>query len=386
VAVALSPDGKKLAHARFPDMRKEQGIVVFLLDVATGRVVWEIRSELLRALGGCHRPDLAMAFAPDGKTLAAWGDADQAIHLWDVTSGGEFHALEVVSRPIDHAVFCSGGRTLATVSPGEDFVRLWDVTTGRELRRLRGHLGRVDCLAVSADGTALATSSHGEQVIRLWEAATGRETGQLAGHGSRTGIIDRKPIDAIVFAPGAKELISTGQDDKVRVWDLAARKQLRQVSAAEVCLSPDGKSAFAPTGTWDLVTGTRRSSSWRPTSGDAVIGFTPDSRALICRGKNGLIEVRDVTTGTLVRSIPGQTDSCVCLSVDGTLLAEGAADGRVRLWDLTTGKERSRVRTGQGRITALAFSADGRRLASAGGDTTLLIWDVATLAVTGRAP
>src|SRR6266478_5090099 len=60
------------------------------------------------------------------------------------------------------------------------------------------------------------------------------------------------------------------------------------------------------------------------------------------------------------------------------VVATGAADGGVRLWDVATDHER-RVLSGQaGAVYAVAFTPDGRLVASASADGTTQLWDVGT--------
>jgi WD40 repeat protein len=68
----------------------------------------------------------------------------------------------------------------------------------------------------------------------------------------------------------------------------------------------------------------------------------------------------------------------IAISPDGTLLATGDTDSKIRLWQIADGKQ---LWVGKGHcnwIWAVAFSSDGQRLASGSGDTTIRVWDVAT--------
>ncbi|MCK6460394.1 MAG: hypothetical protein L6Q95_10930, partial [Planctomycetes bacterium] len=63
---------------------------------------------------------------------------------------------------------------------------------------------------------------------------------------------------------------------------------------------------------------------------------------------------------------------------DGSLLASGANDNTIRLWDLERGVERFELRGHENYVYCLAFSPDGRTLASASGDNTVRLWTTLT--------
>jgi WD40 repeat protein len=62
------------------------------------------------------------------------------------------------------------------------------------------------------------------------------------------------------------------------------------------------------------------------------------------------------------------------------LLASGAEDGTIRLWDAATGRAIASWRAHDEAVTALVFSPDGRALVSAASDGTLKVWNLALIA------
>jgi WD40 repeat protein len=134
-ALAFAPDGKDLAAA------SDDGTVI-LWRVADG-------TEVRRFEG--HRGRVsALAFAPDGKTLVS-GSEDGPLFVWDVAGGKRLHVLEGHDEWVLGLAFSPDGKTLASCAYDRT-VRLWDAATGKALRVLKGHTESVSAVAFSPDG------------------------------------------------------------------------------------------------------------------------------------------------------------------------------------------------------------------------------------------
>ena len=75
--------------------------------------------------------------------------------------------------PVVALAFAPDGKTVATAT-GSPIVTFWDVATHEIVRRLRDPSGAVRALAISPDGATLAFGGDG-QVVTLWDLAAGRE-------------------------------------------------------------------------------------------------------------------------------------------------------------------------------------------------------------------
>lgn len=113
------------------------------------------------------------------------------------------------------------------------------------------------------------------------------------------------------------------------------------------------------------------------------VRFSKDGK-YVATGCNRTAQIYDTKTGVktcvLVDESAGKAGDLyirsVCFSPDGKLLATGAEDKIVRIWDI----QKKRIRTvydgHQQEIYSLDFSLDGRLIVSGSGDKTARIWDM----------
>jgi WD40 repeat protein len=103
----------------------------------------------------------------------------------------------------------------------------------------------------------------------------------------------------------------------------------------------------------------------------AYIGEDPSAK----EGKTRTyIKVREVGTGKVIQTLDGAT-GFFQLSRDGQRLAATGQDGKITLWDLSSGEIVLAIENPQGGEACLAFSADDSRMA-AGGHSVVSVWDV----------
>src|SRR5262249_25442510 len=85
------------------------------------------------------------------------------------------------------------------------------------------------------------------------------------------------------------------------------------------------------------------------------------------------------TTGRLLRSLEGHAPtgpSRITFSSDGSMVATADDLGVLRLWDVSTGKQRHVLRGPRKGIHCVVFSPDGK-LVVTGGPRAIRFWDIA---------
>ena len=291
-----------------------------------------------------------------------------------------------------HAVaFAPDGKTLATTG-ADRTVRLWNARTGETKGVLEGHRQRVRALAFSPDGKALASGAGEFQddrfagEVRLWDTRT-RELKQ-------SWPLKSNDVNALAFSPDGK-LLASGGLKGISVWDVPAGELQRTLPTGDsatlaLAFSPDGRTLASGSfdtrlRLWDARTWEVKTTFERHPAEVRGIVFSADGKFLVTyAGGRKEVFLWDAETGKLKRTLKGEEGvSAIALSPDGKTLAIGSGEGkekskgRVELWDTASGDHTQTLDGHSGPVTSLAFSPDGKTLASGGQDATVRLWDVA---------
>jgi WD40 repeat protein len=306
IAIAVTRDGARAVSASWD-------YTLRIWDTASGAG--------LRELTG-HRASLsAVALVPE-TTWAASADEDGSIHLWDLETGTEVRALSGHHLPVTAIALTPDGRRLVSASVDRTLA-VWDVGTGARLRVLEGHAGSIYALALTPDGRQIVSGGFDHRVM-VWDLESGSVVHTLTGH---TG-----SVNAVLVTPNLR-VLSAGDDCTVRVWD------------------PGMGSAVA------VLEGHDR----------AVrdLAITPDGTQVLATSDSGVLIVWELATRRLVRRMTSHTDTINALALasgaNGTIVATGADDDVLRVWDIVTGSSVAAFGA-DSPICACAFTPDGQTI------------------------
>jgi WD40 repeat protein len=331
-ALAYSPDGSLLAVVN--------GAQVDLFETRT----WTRRGKL------SAYPDQnlrAPVFSPDGRLLAA-GGAGGKLAVWDIatSTGRPLFSLAAHESHVLSAAWSADSGLLATGSV--DGAAVWDMNTKKQVADIALGDG-ANSLAFAPGGKLLAiglgspwqTDSGGK--ILLWDVPTRTVRGTLKGHLRR--------IESLAFLPSGQELVSAGEEEAVRVWDLSKAGYHAALARGQ-----------APV--WSLA-------------------FSPDGSTLAAGDGDGAIRVLPIEPGkALGLTLRGHDRRVVDLSFDSTghSIASASWDGSVRLWNTASPASSTilfrsgEVQQASQLLTALRFSPDGTTLAVATCGGQVLLW------------
>lgn len=369
-SVAFSPDGKLLASGGWDD-------TVRIWDVASGKELRKIEAH--KAMVG------RVLFSPDGRHLASRGALDGTVRLWDVTTGLPLHKLVGLSNinpwRFNHDMalaIAPDGKTLAATA--RNSLVFFDLTSGTEIKRLPSHVYGIT-VAYSPDGKLLATGGvdEGKDVysLRIWDVASGKQLRSCA-------LPKNEPPTYLAWEPGnSGKLAAVIAEDDMHIFDAATGKEVVRLNhywPSRVVYSPDGKTLTSagsgPTiRQWEAGTGKELRGEYQGhSSGVVAVAITEDGKRVASAG--GDIRVWEAGTGKLVQTIPSKGLACLALAPDGKTLAWGGRDRIVHLWDVEASKEVKRLEGHKTALCGLGFSRDGKRLASGDVQSTVRIWNV----------
>jgi Tol biopolymer transport system component len=144
--------------------------------------------------------------------------------------------------------------------------------------------------------------------------------------------------------------------------------------------SPDGRSIAAVGGSqespgklmvWDLPDN-KVKYQHDEAKGIRSVAYAPDGKTLALALYDGKVRLIDAATGKEKQVLEGHKNgvNCVAFSPDGQTLASASLDQTAKLWDLKTGKEKMTLRGHTEYVLGVAFSPDGRTVGTCCGTST----------------
>jgi len=283
-ALAFSPDGRTLAAGGYHEV-----------------TFWNpTNGVLVRRLKNVDQQTLALAYSPDGAWLVIAGGTpgrSGEARLVDVRNGFVSRAVVHIGDLLLALAFRPDGRQFA-VGGADNVIRVIDLPGGQEARRIEQHADWVTSLAYRPDGGVLGSASR-DKTARLFDANNGELEETYTGH--------TQPLFGVAFGADGSTVVSGGRDKTLHVWQVKEAKKSFEISGFEQ-------------GIWRILIH----------SNDI---FTASSDRLVRQHRLAAKKAENI------RTFSGHRDVVYALAyhAPSLRLASAGYDGEVRIWNVTDG-------------------------------------------------
>jgi len=285
-------------------------------------------------------------FSPNGFQILS-GGLDNGIKLWQL-DGQEVVGFVGHSAPIRSVSFSPDGETILS-SSSDKTIALWNLQGDRS-HTLTGHTGAVWSTRFSPDGKTIVSGS-ADQTIKLWNC-DGVELLTMTGH--------RGDVRTVLFSPNGEWIISGGADKTIKIWSLDGTllQSIKGHTADIRSITINSSGTLLASGSGDNIL-----KLWRIQQ----VFSNPESS----ENPDYKIEIEEIF------SIEAHSSAIrtVCFSHDGTMLATGSADKKIKFWNLN-GKELQGLKGHNDAVRSVSFSPDDQSLISASLDGTIRHWHI----------
>ncbi|ETN98144.1 WD repeat-containing protein [Reticulomyxa filosa] len=150
------------------------------------------------------------------------------------------------------------------------------------------------------------------------------------------------------FSPDGKLVVSCGQDDTIRLWNLKSGNELMIL-----------KGHF---------------------NGLTSVQFSPEGTFIVSSSSDGIIRIWDVNSGILLKKLERHTNAIlnVEFSPDGQYLVSSSADTTIGIWNIKIGEKVYTLKGHASTVKKASFSSDGKFIVSCSSDKTIRIWNAQT--------
>ena len=277
-----------------------------------------------------------LALSPDGQWLAAAGDQDPTIIIYDVETGQNHRVLSGHSDGITDIKFNNDGQRLVSASQ-DGTIKVWELASNKEQFTLRGHNGAVTAVAYGPDETQIYSADLAGTLI-TWDAKSGASLNESTHASGIDGLATLKKVDSL--------LIGLVYEWRIQPLVEPASKAPPKSQGASTNLAVDS------TGQW------------------LAFGFVNKDR------KSSFVHIWDVLSDEAIwtESMPSVVES-VTINSDGNMLAAAWDDQSVVVWEMHQKEPICTYHAGD-TVRSLAFAPDGSRLFAGTEGGNILIWSI----------
>jgi WD40 repeat protein len=344
--------------------------------------VWDVASRKRHRLDVNH-PDLVsdIAIAPDGDTLAV-SFQDGRIEVWNISENALIQAMDGFPEGIDTIELLPDGLSFIALTMffKHPILQTWNTADGSVINSIDLNAFKADYdsqIAFSPDGSKIAITDGN---LQLWDFVSRKLLKTFRGEGGYPS------VDDVIFTPdGSQVIYSTYGRVKVAKTSGEIIHTFKRASDP-LCSFSDGQMIMtAGNGVqyWDILEGKLVKQiplgSYHP-----WVYLAPGCDVFAMISWDGYFKVLQNTAEKLgqpvnvfdLRANGTYLVSPIAFSPNRELVAAQEAIGKIRIFNLQTGKTVAVLTGHMDRITSLNFTLDGKLLISSSSDGTIRLWGI----------
>ncbi|KAG8885423.1 hypothetical protein FRB97_001146 [Tulasnella sp. 331] len=273
------------------------------------------------------------------------------------------------------AITAHPSQPLAASGGEDDLGYIWNVMHGELVVKLTGHTDSVSAVDWSFDGEMIATGGMDGRV-RVW-----RRVGKVDWKNWEfvTELQGPDEVKWLKWHPKGNVLLSGSNDATVWLWQ---RKRIVTGDTAGTLIFWDPRSA---TPVWKM---NAHSSRFNLPEGITSVASNSTSTVAVVGGANGELRVVNLAKGEVVAVLQGHDQGQSVEAIEFVswsniaaaaqeIVATGATDGKICIWDMTSMKLRATDAITSIRASPVS-TGSGHHITSSSADKTLKTWDTRT--------
>ena len=364
-------------------------------------------TQELNRLEGHSQQVAAVNVSQDGKLIATYGN-DETIKIWQ-KDGTLLKTLAKKQRKnnplvvslgqkkieIANPIYLKSNKSISTKNGNYSITANYNIVEFKQTSNVQPsilfeHTQPVSVVALSQDKNLLATATTDGR-IHIWHK-DGILQQILPGH---TGeifdlkfVTNNKNSDKFNTIGDRYQIISTGVDKTVRIWQVFNRYQNNAEGIYGVTVSPHSANTYATAETNDKINLWHKDSENKQKLIHTLLGhdnaitqikYSPDGKLIASASWDRTIRLWNAETGELINTVGGYKDgiNSIAFTPDNQTLISGDEAKEVKIWNITNQPKLSKTLTGHtDSIKAVTVSPDGNLIASAGYDNTIKLWTI----------
>ena len=362
--VTFSPDGSKIATCSSDTKSKiwdaKSGEELFSLDVGSGyeeAIVWSVD------------------FSPDGINVIT-GASENILKIWDVSCKGEAIEYKYYASWNQGITFSPDSKSIVAAS-FNNTAAIINAGNGQETLQLSGDEHGITCVSFSPNGEYVATGTYGG-TVNVWDVAIGQIVTTLK-------IDSAGAVNSIAFSPDNKLLAAGCLNGKIAIWDIPSNFNKRIIKEFDtkiwnICFNTNSLQIVYSTSEWgDTAYIMDLEDEYKITPFSYNIGLSTfiNDIDLSCDGEiiaasGDAIRIWSIKNKKLIYTIdePAKT---IDFFPNGNWFATSSGN-KIKIWDTKTGRLILNKLANEKTIQSLSISKDGSMIASGSTDNKIRIW------------